>query len=320
VGTKARDLDIPVKIVQYAEFQTIDQLASAMNILDYSIEGKQLSAGDMTTTIALATCGTTQLLRQTSNRCVETIGNYSKQCITLIMPKYGTSLLHNGYTLQDTHMLMADVGAEIYASNPHTKEVMNILIPKQQFMQTIENLMPKFDISLRKYLLLSFTRDFAMQIRRLINLCTQSEQSPFVQRENEANLMSGIALALNYQQAQKNDHAEIKRQAKYRLLMKARGYINQHITEPITMAGVCLHTGTSLSSIERVFRVLLQMTPSQYIVAQRLNGVRAGVLTQPAVSISDLALQHGFNHLGRFSSAYKSQFGCLPSEERSYVE
>jgi len=319
VSVKTGELDVPIEVVQSVEFWNIDQFSEALTTLGYSIYSKQLDAGDMTTKIAIATCGGIRLLRQRSNRCVETVGTYSTQCITLVMPRHGTSLFHNGYAVQDTQMLVVDAGAETFASNPNTDEVMSILIPKFLFIQTMGNLVPQFVPQQQPCMLLSFSDAFTKQMRQLITLCTQPLQSCFVQKENEGNLLSGIAFALSDTHALKDDKITSKKQSKFRMLMKARCYIEQHIAVPITMYDLCQHTGASLSSIERVFRELLQVTPSHYILAQRLSGVRAGVLTLPAVSISDLALQHGFNHLGRFSSAYKSQFGCLPSEERSHV-
>ena len=82
------------------------------------------------------------------------------------------------------------------------------------------------------------------------------------------------------------------------------------------MSSVCAYSATSLSKLERTFRRELQMSPSQYILARRLAAVNRELLDfrSGTKKISAIAMQFGFNHLGRFSGAYRDQYGELPSE------
>ena len=59
------------------------------------------------------------------------------------------------------------------------------------------------------------------------------------------------------------------------------------------------------------------MTPQQYVKARRLNAVRRSLLDsdcEQGIRVTDVALDHGFSHLGRFSGEYRRYFGESPRE------
>ena len=60
----------------------------------------------------------------------------------------------------------------------------------------------------------------------------------------------------------------------------------------------------------------LGTTPKHYIRQRKLERVHA-CLSDPSAkvrNITEVALDYGFLHLGRFSESYKSAFGELPSD------
>ena len=55
-------------------------------------------------------------------------------------------------------------------------------------------------------------------------------------------------------------------------------------------------------------------TPMGFLAEQRLLGAREKLIRQkPEDSVSSIALDYGFVHLGRFSKVYKNRFGVTPS-------
>ncbi len=104
-----------------------------------------------------------------------------------------------------------------------------------------------------------------------------------------------------------------------RLFCLAQEYIEQCLTDGISVAEVCTHTGASRRSLECIFRSILGMGPSAYIRNLQLNRVRRDLLSgrQEAISIGEIAAQYGVWHWSRFSQNYKSLFGELPSQTRA---
>jgi transcriptional regulator GlxA family with amidase domain len=82
------------------------------------------------------------------------------------------------------------------------------------------------------------------------------------------------------------------------------------------MADLCTNSGVSLSTLERIFRRELQVTPSAYILARRLAAARQVIVDGEFsdTRIARIASDHGFGHLGRFSACYRRYFGHSPRE------
>ncbi len=101
----------------------------------------------------------------------------------------------------------------------------------------------------------------------------------------------------------------------FRTMKYAREFIEAHYSGPIRVSKICAHSAASLSKLERTFRRELNMSPTEYILARRLVAVNRELkrASSSGKRIAQIALDCGFNHLGRFSGAYRKHFGELPS-------
>jgi transcriptional regulator GlxA family with amidase domain len=69
----------------------------------------------------------------------------------------------------------------------------------------------------------------------------------------------------------------------------------------------------SVRSLQQGFRQWRSTTPRSHLRRLRLDHVRAELQrTDVPVSVTEVALRHGFSHLGRFSAYYRAAFGELP--------
>ncbi len=102
-----------------------------------------------------------------------------------------------------------------------------------------------------------------------------------------------------------------------RTVRKAIDFIDGHLAERIAMADVVEAAGVSERSLQQGFREELHTTPSAYIRNCRLDRVHdtlADALPTDGVTVSDVALNWGFTHLGNFAAAYRQRFGEAPSQ------
>ncbi len=99
---------------------------------------------------------------------------------------------------------------------------------------------------------------------------------------------------------------------------RARNYIREHLNEPIKLADLCRHAHVQERSLEYGFREIAGLRPMAYIKMLRLCEVHRRLLTQCYMdrSISQVALDCGFCHLGQFSNDYKRLFLESPSLTR----
>ncbi|MHC8285510.1 AraC family transcriptional regulator [Pseudomonas sp. XS1P51] len=96
---------------------------------------------------------------------------------------------------------------------------------------------------------------------------------------------------------------------------KARDYIEQHLAEPIALAGLAQFCDVSIRTLQNGFTRFLQQTPSDYVRTRRLALVHVALQRAgPTDSVTDILLRHGVASFGHFAMQYRKQYGCLPSE------
>ena len=85
--------------------------------------------------------------------------------------------------------------------------------------------------------------------------------------------------------------------------------------EPLSVVDLCRMTGVSRRTLEYAFQERFGLSPKAYLLARRLDGVRAELRQDHAdLSVTRIANRWGFDHLSRFAAFYRRQFGELPSE------
>ncbi|MET7669634.1 AraC family transcriptional regulator [Micromonospora luteifusca] len=99
-----------------------------------------------------------------------------------------------------------------------------------------------------------------------------------------------------------------------RLVRRACALISDHHGEPLTVGDVAQALRVSVRTLQDCFRRELRTTPTAYLRACRLDAAhRALRAAEPGASVTTVALQHGFVHLGRFATEYRTRFGETPS-------
>jgi AraC-like DNA-binding protein len=103
---------------------------------------------------------------------------------------------------------------------------------------------------------------------------------------------------------------------------RARMYIEANLGDTIRMEDLCVCVGAGLRTIQRCFASQFQINPSEYIKARRLNVARRILVTADSSNhtVTSIAMDSGFSHLGRFSVDYHRYFGESPRETLSRID
>jgi len=91
-------------------------------------------------------------------------------------------------------------------------------------------------------------------------------------------------------------------------------YIEQNVKEDIGVDELSQVSNMSVRSIYNAFSRAFSTTPKTYVKQVKLRQLREDLLRGQCRNITEVALDYGFSHLGRFSSDYRKLFGELPSE------
>lgn len=97
-------------------------------------------------------------------------------------------------------------------------------------------------------------------------------------------------------------------------LNRMLGYIEQNVRDNIDIEELSSVSNMSVRSIYNAFSKSFATTPRCYIKQLKLRKLREDLLEGRCRNVTEIALDYGFSHLGRFSSDYRKTFGELPSE------
>lgn len=99
------------------------------------------------------------------------------------------------------------------------------------------------------------------------------------------------------------------------LVKNGRDFILAHLTDDFSMDDMAKALNVSYRVLNYAFRDSLGMSPYQYVLTEKLHGVRRQLL-ESDVSVTEALASHGFSVPSRFSRQYVRLFGELPSETR----
>jgi transcriptional regulator GlxA family with amidase domain len=91
-------------------------------------------------------------------------------------------------------------------------------------------------------------------------------------------------------------------------------WVDANLANPITLGRLCAAAGVGDRYLGYAFRSHRGQTPMQFVSARRLAWVRRSLLeSRPGDSVTQLAHDAGFVHLGRFAVRYRNIYGESPS-------
>lgn len=102
---------------------------------------------------------------------------------------------------------------------------------------------------------------------------------------------------------------------KERVIRELAVYINENLSEPITVAALTQLAGINHFGLLKEFKKVFQQPPVEYIRTQRIKKA-ACLLKDTHQSITQIALSVGFADIAYFSRVFKQYLGCAPSEYR----
>lgn len=94
---------------------------------------------------------------------------------------------------------------------------------------------------------------------------------------------------------------------------RARGWLEAHLTELLTVTDVAAAVGLSVRQLQAVVRERYGMSPTALLRELRLERARLLLTSGTVTSVSRAAVASGFTHHGRFAAAYRARYGELPS-------
>jgi AraC-like DNA-binding protein len=100
---------------------------------------------------------------------------------------------------------------------------------------------------------------------------------------------------------------------------RALAFINTHLTEPFNEGDLAALSGQSQSAFSRSFRRHTGMALVKYVNRLRINFACHLLMTQSALSITDICFAAGFNNISNFNRRFLEQKGMAPTRFRTLL-
>lgn len=164
------------------------------------------------------------------------------------------------------------------------------------------------------------TKGVGAMLRRLISFVIgELEQDASVlndaaiRRSFDEMLLSGL-LSLPHSRSNALD-AGSRCEVAPGVVKRAEEYMRAHLGEPLAVSDLLRICDCSRSALFSAFRRSRGCTPKEFLTEQRLQCARDLLLRSGApASVTSIAIDCGYPHLGRFAETYRRRFGESPSE------
>ena len=98
------------------------------------------------------------------------------------------------------------------------------------------------------------------------------------------------------------------------VVRRAEEFLAAHFSVALTMAAIAAATDVSPRRLQQAFRTARGTTPWMRLTKFRLDRARTLLRAGAGGSVTEIALDSGFSHLGRFAQTYRETFGESPSD------
>jgi len=97
-------------------------------------------------------------------------------------------------------------------------------------------------------------------------------------------------------------------------LTRIEDYMRSRLFAPISLADLARVAGVSPRTLNVLCHRHRGVAPMVLLRNLRLEAARNKLVADPRASVTEVAMEYGFGHLGRFSAYYRERFGELPRQ------
>ncbi len=295
------------------EFTSPEELEEVLSQAGIKQPTRQLEKGDFRARLAMSGTNHADLFSDRYSTAISMQLEPPENTVGLLFPRTASGhFLANGEDVGNDKLLVFAGGCGADISGPPLIGAESIAMPETRFIELIEVLCPTAD---RPEVTAIFDGDPVQlhALRKAVGDLVARPESD-VHGEDVANVVAETIAWMGDSCCQwEPDHLTVSN-ARTRFARLAHDYIEDHYAEAVHMADLCRVTGVGSRTVQRSFREYFDLTVSNYLKTVRLDSARRqlALAKREETSVTRIAMDSGYEHLGRFSVDFHRHFGRLP--------
>jgi AraC-like DNA-binding protein len=159
------------------------------------------------------------------------------------------------------------------------------------------------------------TRQFKLLVAQACHLAESRRNlvdHPEVARALKHDLLHALTACLTSNDADRHNCMTSRHRG---IMIRFEEILDKRLYDRLSVPALCAEIGVPERTLRLICADFLGVPPMRYVLLKRLNEVRSALrrANPDTNSVTDIARNHQFLQLGRFSDTYRSIFGELPS-------
>ena len=302
-----------------AVFSSVEQLEEAAQALGWNIEYRQLSKGDFSAEFASMQCEGIDLSSERFNNHLDIPSEPPEGFVGIFLPHPTVGRAEAlGQALTKGDLVVFPPRSELEIVTRGVMRNETVWLSETEFLAAARALTPANRVhssgSAR------IVRGNPRRVAAIRHEIDSIRQTGRLDAETAWNVLASTILSM--EEASSQSRAErLTNGTAAAVARRARTFIEENYHDTIRMQELCTYCGVGVRTLQRCFASHFQVTPSEFIKARRLNAARRNLVSaEPSSSsVTAIAIENGFGHLGRFSVVYRRHFGESPRETLARV-
>jgi len=299
---------------------SIDVLNEFYRANGWDADYRQITPGPLQLQIAGRLIGDVSLFRECSGQRIAAASQSPEDIVSVLVALSNEEIRISGHVANPDTLVIVPPGTAMNIAAPSGGDGVTIDIPKAMFREFL-HAVAGLDSTGTSGQIASF-RPGRRRLAPLHQFCKELLSGADYRRPehgDDARIVTRLCKLLRNPASKPIGGDPYRRISKDRVVRRAKGYIHAHLDDDIRVPDLCRYSAVSLSTLERVFKQEIGVTPNQYLQVARLHEARHEIRNEDALhlGVADIASRCGFTHMGRFSEQYHRQFGVLPSRDRA---
>lgn len=310
-----------VPIISQLKTKDVDELAEFASGWDQDFV--QLKRGTFEMEINIIQIGDFQFIEQSVNGSILIRGNSpAKTCVLAIPVLKKGETLHGGNIFSENCYLRGNHTGYLDTTIGDQLNVVAISAPIEQILERAEQI--QWSVTEKQLLPVGIIVPNPLALQQLSSyieeLLRLAKNCPDKLTDNSQNssithliIEDCLPLLLDVLSSP-SEFIPVKKSSRQKLVKPAEELMRDRLPAPITLSELCQGLNKSQRSLYRVFQECFGLPPMEYLKILRLHGVRRALKSADyqTSTVTDLALDWGFWHMGQFSRDYRNMFGESP--------